>query len=115
MTYCKRGSKKFPHFGLFSARNWGLIIYDEVHLLPAPIFRITAEIQARRRLGLTTTLVREDGMEGDVFSLIGVQKYNVPWKDLEKQGWIWRFYFPAYVTNQPGPAVAHAIGDISTW
>jgi DNA excision repair protein ERCC-3 len=88
LTYRKRGTEEFPHFGLFSARNWGLIIYDEVHLLPAPVFRITAEIQARRRLGLTATLVREDGMEGDVFSLIGAQKYNVPWKDLEKQGWI---------------------------
>ncbi len=89
LTYRKRGSgDEFPHFGLFSARNWGLIIYDEVHLLPAPVFRITAEIQARRRLGLTATLVREDVMEGDVFSLIGPQKYNVPWKDLEKQGWI---------------------------
>jgi DNA excision repair protein ERCC-3 len=91
LTYRKRGAGaegEFPHFGLFTARNWGLIIYDEVHLLPAPVFRITAEIQARRRLGLTATLVREDGMEGDVFSLIGPQKYNVPWKDLEKQGWI---------------------------
>jgi DNA excision repair protein ERCC-3 len=91
LTYRKRGldsEREFPHFGIFSARNWGLIIYDEVHLLPAPVFRITAEIQARRRLGLTATLVREDGMEGDVFSLIGPQKYNVPWKDLEKQGWI---------------------------
>lgn len=88
LTYRKRGTQEFPHFSLFSARNWGLIIYDEVHLLPAPVFRITAEIQARRRLGLTATLVREDGMEGDVFSLIGPQKYNVPWKDLEKQGWI---------------------------
>jgi len=88
LTYRKRGTDEFPHFSLFSARNWGLIIYDEVHLLPAPVFRITAEIQARRRLGLTATLVREDGMEGDVFSLIGPQKYNVPWRDLEKQGWI---------------------------
>jgi DNA excision repair protein ERCC-3 len=88
LTYRKRGTEEFPHFSLFSARNWGLIIYDEVHLLPAPVFRITAEIQARRRLGLTATLVREDSMEGDVFSLIGPQKYNVPWKDLEKQGWI---------------------------
>ena len=91
LTYRKRGAGaegEFPHFGLFSARNWGLIIYDEVHLLPAPVFRITAELQARRRLGLTATLVREDGLEGDVFSLIGPQKYNVPWRDLEKQGWI---------------------------
>lgn len=78
----------FPHFGLFNDRDWGLIIYDEVHLLPAPIFRITASIQARRRLGLTATLVREDGRETDVFSLIGPKKYDVPWKDLEKQGWI---------------------------
>lgn len=79
---------EFPHFALFNERNWGLIIYDEVHLLPAPVFRITAEIQARRRLGLTATLVREDERETDVFSLIGPKKYDVPWKDLEKQGWI---------------------------
>ena len=69
-------------------RDWGLIIYDEVHLLPAPVFRVTAEIQARRRLGLTATLVREDGREGDVFSLIGPKKYDVPWRELETQGWI---------------------------
>jgi len=73
---------------LFNERDWGLIIYDEVHLLPAPVFRITAEIQARRRLGLTATLVREDGQEEDVFALIGPKKYDVPWKDLERQGWI---------------------------
>jgi DNA excision repair protein ERCC-3 len=79
---------EFPHFDLFTAQDWGLIVYDEVHLLPAPVFRITAEIQARRRLGLTATLVREDGRETDVFSLIGPKKYDVPWKDLEKQGWI---------------------------
>lgn len=79
---------EFPHFDLFTAQDWGLIIYDEVHLLPAPVFRITAEIQARRRLGLTATLVREDGRETDVFSLIGPKKYDVPWKDLERQGWI---------------------------
>jgi DNA excision repair protein ERCC-3 len=78
----------FPHFALFSARNWGLIIYDEVHLLPAPVFRITAEIQARRRMGLTATLVREDGLESDVFTLIGPKKYDLPWKLLERQGWI---------------------------
>ena len=70
------------------SENWGLIVYDEVHLLPAPVFRITAEIQARRRLGLTATLVREDGREDDVFSLIGPKKYDVPWQDLERQGWI---------------------------
>jgi DNA excision repair protein ERCC-3 len=80
--------EEFPHFALFDQRDWGLIIYDEVHLLPAPVFRITAEIQARRRLGLTATLVREDGRETDVFSLVGPKKYDVPWKDLEKQGWI---------------------------
>ncbi len=91
MTYRKRNQASesdFPHFKLFDARNWGLIIYDEVHLLPAPVFRITAELQARRRLGLTATLIREDGLEGDVFSLIGPKKVDVPWKDLEKQGWI---------------------------
>lgn len=78
----------FPHLQLFSRRDWGLIIYDEVHLLPAPVFRATAEIQARRRLGLTATLVREDGNEGDVFALIGPKKYDVPWRDLERRGWI---------------------------
>ncbi|MBV9020465.1 MAG: DEAD/DEAH box helicase [Ktedonobacteraceae bacterium] len=78
----------FPHFSLFTSYDWGLIIYDEVHLLPAPVFRVTAEIQARRRLGLTATLVREDGHEADVFSLIGPKKYDVPWRDLEHQGWI---------------------------
>ena len=78
----------FPHFSLFTSYDWGLIIYDEVHLLPAPVFRITAEIQARRRMGLTATLVREDGREADVFSLIGPKKYDVPWRELERQGWI---------------------------
>jgi DNA excision repair protein ERCC-3 len=79
---------EYPHMALFNTLDWGLIIYDEVHLLPAPVFRATAEIQARRRLGLTATLVREDGLEGDVFSLVGPKKYDVPWKDLERQGWI---------------------------
>ena len=88
LTHRKRRTDEFPHFKLFNERDWGLIIYDEVHLLPAPVFRITAEIQARRRLGLTATLIREDGRETDVFSLIGPKKYDVPWKDLEKQGWI---------------------------
>lgn len=78
----------FPHFQLFNQRDWGLIIYDEVHLLPAPMFRMTAELQGRRRLGLTATLVREDGKEDHVFALIGPKKYDVPWKDLERQGWI---------------------------
>lgn len=79
---------EFPHFKLFDQRDWGLIIYDEVHLLPAPVFRVTAQIQARRRLGLTATLVREDGREEDVFSLIGPKKYDVPWRELETRGWI---------------------------
>jgi DNA excision repair protein ERCC-3 len=78
----------FPHLDVFGARDWGLVIYDEVHLLPAPIFRFTADLQARRRLGLTATLVREDGREGDVFSLIGPKRYDAPWKDIEAQGWI---------------------------
>jgi DNA excision repair protein ERCC-3 len=79
---------EFPHLELFRARAWGLIIYDEVHLLPAPIFRATADLQARRRLGLTATLVREDGRENDVFALIGPKRFDVPWKDLERQAWI---------------------------
>ncbi len=88
LTYRPDRSEDFPHFGLFEQRDWGLIIYDEVHLLPAPVFRVTATIQARRRLGLTATLVREDGREGDVFSLIGPKKYDVPWRELEAKGWI---------------------------
>ncbi|MCA9425145.1 MAG: helicase-associated domain-containing protein, partial [Candidatus Omnitrophica bacterium] len=88
ITYRKDKEGPFPHFGLFNAQNWGLIIYDEVHLLPAPVFRVTAEIQSRRRLGLTATLVREDGLEEDVFSLIGPKRYDVPWKELEQKGWI---------------------------
>ncbi|GHD35025.1 DNA repair helicase XPB [Nocardiopsis kunsanensis] len=76
------------HLELFEARDWGLVVYDEVHLLPAPIFRMTADLQARRRLGLTATLVREDGREGDVFSLIGPKRFDAPWKDMENQGWI---------------------------
>src|SRR5258708_16653934 len=72
--------EEYPHFSLFNSYDWGLIIYDEVHLLPAPVFRMTAEIQARRRLGLTATLVREDRREADVFSLIGPKKYDLPWR-----------------------------------
>ncbi len=78
----------YRHLELLDARDWGLIVYDEVHLLPAPIFRMTANLQARRRIGLTATLVREDGREGDVFSLIGPKRYDAPWKDIESQGWI---------------------------
>jgi len=88
LTYRKSKDSEFEHFGLFDKGQWGLVIYDEVHLLPAPVFRATASIQARRRLGLTATLVREDAREEDVFSLIGPKKYDVPWKVLEKQGWI---------------------------
>ncbi|MFE9652027.1 DNA repair helicase XPB [Micromonospora sp. NPDC006431] len=86
LTSRRKGA--FTHLDLFGARDWGLVIYDEVHLLPAPIFRFTADLQARRRLGLTATLVREDGREGDVFSLIGPKRYDAPWKDIEAQGWI---------------------------
>ncbi|MCY0901822.1 MAG: DEAD/DEAH box helicase [Firmicutes bacterium] len=88
LSYHARGRDEFPHLSLLASRNWGLIIYDEVHLLPAPMFRVTAEIQARRRLGLTATLVREDGKEDEVFSLIGPKKYDAPWRELEAQGWI---------------------------
>lgn len=88
LTHRKRRSEEFVHLEIFNQKDWGLIIYDEVHLLPAPVFRVTADIQARRRLGLTATLVREDGREDDVFSLIGPKKYDLPWKQLESEGWI---------------------------
>lgn len=88
LTYRRTKNSEFVHFGLFNERNWGLIIYDEVHLLPAPVFRAVANLQSRRRLGLTATLVREDGKEEDVFSLIGPKKYDVPWRELEGRGWI---------------------------
>jgi DNA excision repair protein ERCC-3 len=86
MTTRRKG--EYRHLDLFDSRDWGLIVYDEVHLLPAPIFRLTADLQSRRRLGLTATLIREDGREGDVFSLIGPKRYDAPWKDIENQGWI---------------------------
>jgi DNA excision repair protein ERCC-3 len=86
MTTRRKGV--YAHLELLDARDWGLIVYDEVHLLPAPIFRMTADLQARRRIGLTATLIREDGREGDVFSLIGPKRYDAPWKDIESQGWI---------------------------
>ena len=86
MTTRRKG--QYTHLDLFDSRDWGLVVYDEVHLLPAPIFRLTADLQSRRRLGLTATLVREDGREGDVFSLIGPKRYDAPWKDIEAQGWI---------------------------
>ena len=86
MTTRRKG--EYAHLELFGARDWGLVVYDEVHLLPAPVFRMTADLQSRRRLGLTATLVREDGREGDVFSLIGPKRFDAPWKDIESQGWI---------------------------
>lgn len=88
LTWRKSRDVDFEHFKIFEARNWGLIIYDEVHLLPAPVFRVTAQIQATRRLGLTATLVREDEREEEVFSLIGPKRFDMPWKLLEDQGWI---------------------------
>lgn len=88
VTYSAGASGPLAHFSLFDAQNWGLIIYDEVHMLPAPVFQITASLQARRRLGLTATLVREDGKEDEVFSLIGPKRFDIPWKTLEENGWI---------------------------
>lgn len=88
LVWRKDKESEFPHFDLFRTGNWGLIIYDEVHLLPAPVFKVTAEIQAVRRVGLTATLIREDGAEGDVFTLVGPKRYDVPWKQLENKGWI---------------------------
>ncbi|MDR0758623.1 MAG: helicase-associated domain-containing protein [Treponema sp.] len=88
LTWRPQKDGDFPHFRIFRERAWGLIIYDEVHLLPAPVFRVTAELQGVRRLGLTATLIREDGAEDAVFSLVGPKRYDVPWKDLEGKGWI---------------------------
>ena len=88
LTWRRSKTDTFEHFGLFSSENWGLVVYDEVHLLPAPIFRVTADLQARRRLGLTATLVREDGKEDEVFCLIGPKRFDMPWKLLESQGFI---------------------------
>jgi DNA excision repair protein ERCC-3 len=88
LTWRRSKASPFEHMEVFSAENWGLVIYDEVHLLPAPIFRVTADLQARRRLGLTATLIREDGKEDEVFCLIGPKRYDVPWKVLESKGFI---------------------------
>jgi len=88
LTYRKTKGSPFEHFKIFEAANWGLVIHDEVHMLPAPVFRAVAELQAKRRLGLTATLVREDGKEEDVFSLIGPKRVDVPWKTLEQSGFI---------------------------
>ncbi|HRW18837.1 MAG TPA: DEAD/DEAH box helicase [Dermatophilaceae bacterium] len=102
----------YPHLELLDARDWGLVVYDEVHLLPAPVFRMTADLQARRRLGLTATLVREDGRESDVFSLIGPKRFDAPWKDIEAQGYI----APAdcvevRVTLPEGERMAYAVAE----
>ena len=88
LTWRPEKDGPYPHFSIFRERPWGLIIYDEVHMLPAPVFRVVAELQAVRRVGLTATLVREDGCEGFVFSLVGPKRYDVPWKELEHSGWI---------------------------
>ena len=88
LTWRPEKDGPYPHFSIFKERPWGLIIYDEVHMLPAPVFRVVAELQAVRRVGLTATLVREDGCEGFVFSLVGPKRYDVPWKELEHSGWI---------------------------
>jgi len=88
LVYRRQRDGRFPHMDVFRSVNWGLVIYDEVHVLPAPVFRATSEIQSRRRLGLTATLVREDGRETEVFSLIGPKRYELPWRDLESKGWI---------------------------
>ncbi|HQH07895.1 MAG TPA: DEAD/DEAH box helicase [Phycicoccus sp.] len=110
LTTKRKGA--YMHLDLLDARDWGLIVYDEVHLLPAPIFRMTADLQARRRLGLTATLVREDGREADVFSLIGPKRYDAPWKDIENQGWI----APAdcvevRVTSSESERMAYAVAE----
>ncbi len=92
---------RYPHLALFDEQGWGLIVYDEVHLLPAPVFRATARIQAVRRLGLTATLVRDDNREGDIFSLVGPKRFDAPWTELESQGWI----APAVCNRGPGAAL----------
>ncbi|WP_253826667.1 DNA repair helicase XPB [Prauserella aidingensis] len=108
----RKSKGEYKHLELFDSRDWGLVVYDEVHLLPAPVFRMTADLQSRRRLGLTATLVREDGREGDVFSLIGPKRFDVPWRDIEAQGWI----APAdcievRVTLTEGERLAYATAD----
>jgi DNA excision repair protein ERCC-3 len=108
-------TSRFPHLTLFNERDWGLIVYDEVHLLPAPVFQVTASLQARRRLGLTATLVREDGKEDDVFALIGPKKYDVPWKEMEKQGWIAKAVCTEVRVSLPdGMRTSYALADART-
>jgi len=112
ITHRRKKGEDYPHFQLFNQQDWGLIIYDEVHLLPAPIFRITAELQAKRRLGLTATLVREDGREDDVFSLIGPKKYDIPWKQLEAQGWIAKATcYEVRLNLPPEERLSYAVAD----
>ena len=101
LTYRAGKDQSMENLRLFTAQDWGLIIYDEVHLLPAPVFRATAEIQARRRLGLTATLIREDGCQDDVFALIGPKRYDVPWKTLESRGYIAEAYCTEYRLDLP--------------
>ncbi len=105
LTHRKSTLDDFTHMHLFEAKNWGLIIYDEVHLLPAPVFRLTTGIQAKRRLGLTATLIREDGLEKDIFSLIGPCKHYMPWKTLEEKKWIATVH--CYELQNPLPEELH--------
>ncbi|AGT43677.1 DNA repair helicase XPB [Treponema pedis] len=113
LTWRPDTESPFPHFKIFRERSWGLIIYDEVHLLPAPVFRITAELQVIRRLGLTATLVREDGCEGDVFSLVGPKRFDVPWKDLEQKGWIAKAYCIEIRVNLASEKeIEYAVGSV---
>lgn len=112
LTWRAKKSGPFPHFKVFNERDWGLIVHDEVHLLPAPVFRVTADLQARRRLGLTATLVREDGHEDDVFTLIGPKRYDVPWKELEKQGYIAEAECREVHVELPQPLrIEHAVAE----
>ena len=112
LTWRRDKEGPFPHFKLFHDYKWGLIIYDEVHLLPAPVFRVTAEIQAIRRLGLTATLIREDGREEDVFTLVGPKRYDVPWKELETKGWIAEAYCHEIRIDLPGDLkIPYAVAD----
>jgi len=108
-------AEQYPHLALFGQRDWGLIIYDEVHLLPAPVFQVTASLQARRLLGLTATLVREDGREDDVFALIGPKKCDVPWKEMERQGWIAKAVCTEVRIPLPdGTRMSYALADART-
>ena len=112
LTWRPEKDGPYPHFSLFRKRNWGLIVYDEVHMLPAPVFRVAAEIQAIRRVGLTATLVREDHLEGNVFSLVGPKRYDVPWKDLEHSGFIATAEcVEVRIDLQEGKEIEYAVSD----